>query len=151
MRRGFTPCFVNYKKVCTRLAASSDKVCQLLPHGRWFSPGTPASSTTKTCGHDVAEILMKVALNTKNQLIFSFTYSIEDIIVKLFIYLYIACILSSCYFLLTPRYSWNIAVVGVKHQSIIFPFMNAITMQVIKFYQNAIVSIYLLESDRVHW
>jgi hypothetical protein len=35
--------------------------------GRWFSPGTPASSTTKTGRHDIAEILLKVALNTKNQ------------------------------------------------------------------------------------
>jgi hypothetical protein len=35
----------------------------LLAHGRWFSPGTPASSTTKTG----REILLKVALNTKNQ------------------------------------------------------------------------------------
>jgi hypothetical protein len=26
----------------------SDKAYQLLAHGRWFSPGTPASSTTKT-------------------------------------------------------------------------------------------------------
>jgi len=37
----------------------------LLAHGRWFSPGTPASSTTKTGRHDIAEILLKVALNTK--------------------------------------------------------------------------------------
>jgi hypothetical protein len=28
---------------------------------------TPASSTTKTGHHDIAEILLKVALNTKNQ------------------------------------------------------------------------------------
>jgi len=27
----------------------------LLAHGRWFSPGTPASSTTKTGRHDIAE------------------------------------------------------------------------------------------------
>jgi hypothetical protein len=27
----------------------------LLVHGRWFSPGTPASSTTKTGRHDIAE------------------------------------------------------------------------------------------------
>ena len=32
-----------------------------------FSPGTPASSTTKTGRHDIAEILLKVALSTKNQ------------------------------------------------------------------------------------
>jgi hypothetical protein len=37
----------------------------LLAHGRWFFPGTPASSTTKTGRHDIAEILLKVALNTK--------------------------------------------------------------------------------------
>jgi hypothetical protein len=64
IRRGFAPSFVNYKKGCTRLTAASDKVYQLLAHGRWFSP---ASSTTKTSRHDIAEILMKVALNTKNQ------------------------------------------------------------------------------------
>jgi hypothetical protein len=40
---------------------------ELLAHGRWFSPVTPASSTTKTGPHDIAEILLKVALNTKNQ------------------------------------------------------------------------------------
>jgi len=39
----------------------------LLAHGWWFSPGTPASSTTKTSRHDIAEILLKVALNTKKQ------------------------------------------------------------------------------------
>ena len=54
------------QKRCTRLAAASDKVYQLLAHGRWFSPGTLASSTTKTDRHDIAEILLKVALNTKN-------------------------------------------------------------------------------------
>jgi hypothetical protein len=62
------PGFVNYKKGCTRLAATSDKVYQLLAHGRWFSLGTPASSTIKTGRHDIAEILLKVALNTINQI-----------------------------------------------------------------------------------
>ena len=38
------------------------KVYQLLAHGGWFTPGTPASSTTKTGPHDIAEILLKVAL-----------------------------------------------------------------------------------------
>jgi hypothetical protein len=65
IRRGFTPGFVNHKKGYTQLAAASDKVYQLLAHGQWFSPGTPASSTTKTGGHDIAEILLNVALNTK--------------------------------------------------------------------------------------
>jgi hypothetical protein len=56
----------------TRLSAASDKVYQLLAHGRWFSPGTPASSTTKTGRHDIAEILLKVALNIINQKIKSY-------------------------------------------------------------------------------
>jgi hypothetical protein len=37
----------------------------LLAHGQWFSQGTLASSTAKTGRHDIAEILVKVALNTK--------------------------------------------------------------------------------------
>jgi hypothetical protein len=71
------PSFVNYKKGCTRLTAASDKVYQLLDHGRWFSPGTPASSTTKTGRHDIAEILLKVTLKLKHQ---------NSFILKLFIF-----------------------------------------------------------------
>ena len=48
------------QKGCTRLAAASDKVYQLLAQGL-------ASSTTKTGRRDIAEILLKVSLNTKNQ------------------------------------------------------------------------------------
>jgi hypothetical protein len=59
IRRGFAPSFVNYKKGCTRLAAASDKAYQLLAHGRWFFP---AFSTTKNGIHDIAELLLKVAL-----------------------------------------------------------------------------------------
>jgi len=46
----------------------------LLAHGRWFSPGTPGSSTTKTGCHDIAEILLKVALNTINQINHTLVY-----------------------------------------------------------------------------
>jgi hypothetical protein len=53
---------------CTRLAAASDKAYQLLAHDWWFFPGTPVSSTTKTGRHDIAEILLKVALNTEIQI-----------------------------------------------------------------------------------
>jgi hypothetical protein len=52
---------------CTGLAAESDTDYQLLAHGRWFSLAIPASSTTKTGRPDIAEILLKVVLNTKNQ------------------------------------------------------------------------------------
>ena len=44
-----------------------DKVCQWLATARWFSPGTPFSSTNKTDHHDITEILLKVALNIINQ------------------------------------------------------------------------------------
>ena len=57
--------FCKLQKGCTRLAAESDKFYQLFAHGRWFSPGIPTSSTTKTGRHDITEILLKVALNTK--------------------------------------------------------------------------------------
>ena len=49
---------------CTTLC---DKVCQWLAAGWWFSPGTPVSSTNKTDCHNIAEILLKVALNTIKQ------------------------------------------------------------------------------------
>ena len=47
------------------ITAASDNAYQLLAHGRWFSP---ASSTTNTGRHNIAEILLKVALNTINQI-----------------------------------------------------------------------------------
>ena len=65
---------------CLQSAAASDKVYQLLAHGRWFSPGTPASSTTKTGRHDIAEILLRVALKhqkSKNQICFQNTIPIQ--------------------------------------------------------------------------
>ena len=55
-----------WKHVGFDLFIASDKVYQLLTHGRWFSQ---ASSTTKTGRHDIAEILLKVVLNTINQII----------------------------------------------------------------------------------
>ena len=41
------------------IAAASDKVYQLLARDRWFSPGTPTSSTTKAGRHHIAETLLK--------------------------------------------------------------------------------------------
>jgi hypothetical protein len=61
----------NHQRDDTRLTASSDKVYQLLAHDRWFSPGAPASSTIITGRHDIAEILLKVALiNQKSKSIY---------------------------------------------------------------------------------
>ena len=43
-----------------------DKVCQWLPAGPWFSPGTPVPSTNKTDRHDLhcnwLNIVLKVEL-----------------------------------------------------------------------------------------
>jgi hypothetical protein len=58
-------CFVNYKKGWTRLAAASDKVYQLLAHGRWFSPDTPALLPPLKL---VAMILLKNQIKSIDQL-----------------------------------------------------------------------------------
>ena len=46
--------------------------------------GTQASSTTKTGRHDIAEILLKVALNTKNQINHHF-YIYINILINIYI------------------------------------------------------------------
>jgi hypothetical protein len=68
------PSFVNYKKGALD---SQPQVIKLLAHGWWFSPCTLASSTTKTCRHDIAKILLEVAFNTHKK---------NQIIIKLFIF-----------------------------------------------------------------
>ena len=52
---------------CTWYNVICDNVYQWLATGRWFSPCTLVSSTNKSDCHDITEILLKVALNTKNQ------------------------------------------------------------------------------------
>ena len=60
------------QKRCTPLATASDKVYKLLAHGRWFFPDTPASSTTKTGRHDIAESGIKTpTIKIKNQILAS--------------------------------------------------------------------------------
>jgi hypothetical protein len=45
-----------------------DKVCQWLSTGQWFSLGNPISPINKTDSHDITEIMLKVALNTRAEL-----------------------------------------------------------------------------------
>jgi len=52
---------ISIRARCTTLC---DKVCEWLATGRWFSVGTPVSSTNKTDRPDITEILLKVVLNT---------------------------------------------------------------------------------------
>jgi hypothetical protein len=51
-----------YPSGCFCLCFFAFLLFQLFAHGQWFSPGTPASPTTKAGRHDIAEILLKVAL-----------------------------------------------------------------------------------------
>ena len=60
---------------CTRY-----KVCQCL----WFSPGTQVSSTNETECHDIAEILLKVALNT-----ITLTLSHPELILNLYVFIHL--------------------------------------------------------------
>ena len=50
--------------IVVRCTTLYNKVCQWLATGWWFSLGHPVSSINKTDRHDIAEILLKVALNT---------------------------------------------------------------------------------------
>jgi hypothetical protein len=51
--------------------------------GGWFSPGIPASSTTKTYRHDIAEILLKVALKHQKYII-NATYQLFCLVILIF-------------------------------------------------------------------
>ena len=44
-----------------------DKFCQCLATGQWFSPCILVSSANKPDRHDINEILLKVAFNTRNK------------------------------------------------------------------------------------
>ena len=55
---------ISIRARCTTLC---DKVCQWLATRRWFSPHPLVSSTNKTDRYDIAEILLKVALNSIKQ------------------------------------------------------------------------------------
>ena len=52
---------ISIRARCTILC---DKFRQWLSTGRWFSPGPPVYSANKTDSHNIAKILLRVALNT---------------------------------------------------------------------------------------
>jgi hypothetical protein len=66
------------QKGCIRIAATSDKDYQLLAYGRWFSLGTPASSTTKTGLHDIAESGIKHQKSNQSSIFFVYV-SVQDL------------------------------------------------------------------------
>jgi hypothetical protein len=59
---------------------ASDKVYQLLAQGRWFSPGTPASSTTKTGRNDIAESGVKHQNSNTLRICYMYTKVINNIV-----------------------------------------------------------------------
>jgi hypothetical protein len=61
---GFTPGFLDYKKGASDPQPQVIKFTSCLPMVGGSLTGTPASSTIKTGRHDIAEILLKVALST---------------------------------------------------------------------------------------
>jgi hypothetical protein len=65
------------------LPENCDKIYQFLVHGRWFSPGSPASPTTKTGRHNIAEILLKVALKHTQTIYFFYFYPTVTIVIWL--------------------------------------------------------------------
>ena len=60
---GFEPC--SWRGVLDTTLC--DEACQWFVTGRWFSSGTPVSPTNKTDRHDITEILLKLALNTRKE------------------------------------------------------------------------------------
>jgi hypothetical protein len=60
-------CLLPLMSIRARCTTWCDTLCQWHATGRWFSPGPPVSSTNTTNGHDINEILLKVALNTIKQ------------------------------------------------------------------------------------
>ena len=69
--------FKPYSRWSVLNATLCDKICQSLATCQWFSPGTLVSSTNKTDCHDIAEILLKMALNAISQNLTLFS-SVED-------------------------------------------------------------------------
>ena len=102
---------INASGMCLLSKLLFQKVYQLLAHGRWFSPGTPASSTTKTVRHDIAEILLKVALNTKKtikliNLMKPIILCSCDNILLTSIFVFSLFLLASCWTLCLYNYLW---------------------------------------------
>jgi hypothetical protein len=71
--------------------------------GRWFSAGPPASSTTKTGRHDIAEILLKVALKINQSII-----KVEFISLSSIMIVFLSEI--EIFFQFSSKYSDNLAV-----------------------------------------
>jgi hypothetical protein len=76
------------QKGCTRIAAASD--ISLLVAFQWLVvlSGDWVSSTTKTNCHDIAEILLKMALKTINQISHTLVYNSLHLSIQLYIALW---------------------------------------------------------------
>ena len=60
--------FIHHGRQQSLIGHVLKSIYTLYKEGKRFSPGTLVSSTNKTGRHDITEILLKVALNTINQI-----------------------------------------------------------------------------------
>ena len=112
---------------CTRTTLC-DKVCQWLAASRWFSPGTPVSSTNKTDRHDITEILLKVAFNTITlYYIYIYIIHIDGGICKITLPVY--CILFYIQNLVKLTKDILIRMCLTKLQTMYDPYVNRLSVQ----------------------
>ena len=76
------------QKGCTRLAATSDISLPVASPWSVVISGDSGSFTTKTNCHDIAEILLKMALNTINQISYTLVYNSLHLSIQLYIALW---------------------------------------------------------------
>ena len=97
---------ISIRAGCTTLC---DKVCQWLATGRWFSPGTPVSSTNKTDRLDITEILITVYIicflpgSCFVQLVDLISHLVCDILLFLAKYCDLGLIVECCFFHFTTN------------------------------------------------
>jgi hypothetical protein len=115
-----------------------DKVCQWLATGRWFSPGTPVSSTNKTDSHDITEILLKNVVSTiksTNQLLLSHYYVILFFfcyyVFILLLCRYYAIIVLLCRYYVMPLLCYYV-VIMLCHYCVIMSLVCSVQMYFIK-------------------
>ena len=94
-----------------------DRVCQWLATDRWFSQGPPVSITNKTDRHDIAEILLKVALNTITLILYLWIRYVKWQWIFYFLcILFLSSIIAKTFTGLSRLYIWVILWVFYKKQ-----------------------------------
>ena len=152
---------ISIRARCTTLC---DKVYQWLATGRGFSPDPPVSPTNKTDRHDIAEVLLKVALNTIKQANKLIEWSSYLLVVNYTLYVVWLVMSQCCFcfcfwfcFLFLFLFVWVLFVVFVIiiwRYTLVYREKNkknwAKYMMYFKTYSNCSISIYLPISEPSH-